>query len=33
MEQRDWLKRIDWEKGTVRCGDNEYLLLDRISPP
>ena len=29
MEERDWLHRIDWEKGTVRCGDNEYLLLDR----
>ena len=29
MEERDWLKRIDWQKGTVRCGDSEYLLLDR----
>ena len=32
MEERDWLKRIDWEKGTVRCGDSEYLLLDRDFP-
>ena len=32
MENRDWLHRIDWEKGTVRCGDRVYELLDRDFP-
>jgi len=32
MEARDWLHRIDWAAGTVRCGDGTYPLLDADFP-
>ncbi len=32
MEGRDWLHRIDWEAGTVRCGAEVYPLLDKDFP-
>ncbi len=28
MQERDYLHKIDFARGTVRCGENEYPLLD-----
>lgn len=32
MDRRDWLHRIDWQRGTVRWGEGEYPLLDTDFP-
>ncbi len=32
MQERDYLRRIDWEKHTVKIGEKEYPLRDTSFP-